>query len=521
MQQNQPSRNNPWGFQARNWSQSITRGPPPQQMQQNINRFGSPPPGPRIMRPDLQAQQFGHNSRPQNPGASFCQPRLPINPGMPCNGPQNQGPRQQWHQGPKSNQNAFFNGPCIVGQRHNGPPRPNNNPGQIYNRPPNRQVAGQPPNFFRAPGSFQQRPRFQPGKQHGEKKKKVNKRDLPENNKYYCDVCDRGYKDEDKYKLHCDQHEKCPKEGCSYIAAGKLVQLHIKLQHNSGMAKKIWSLESMEDIQRWIEERKKNFPTAANIEKKKAILAERIARGEVIEEKYFGKMHRREDNKRRGRDRGRGKGRGHGGRQGDCTQEIMKRKHDDSEMSECSAEKHSKADNDEQSLRQEAAESLGMFFAADDSSSDSSDTDDDDSNKNKATQPTGSTISTVPNVKAAGALGNLISSYIESDESDEEEGSKNINRNEVQKTDNDKSTGNEGQNNNNNSDNKKKPQRQRNRGRQKRNKDKWNPPPKVDKSLLEKLLAKEIRQERNQILQCVHYIVKNNFFEKSGAENKS
>jgi uncharacterized membrane protein len=32
----------------------------------------------------------------------------------------------------------------------------------------------------------------------------------------------------------------------------------------------------------------RNFPTAENIEKKKAIQAERIARGEVIEEKYFG-----------------------------------------------------------------------------------------------------------------------------------------------------------------------------------------------------------------------------------------
>lgn len=32
----------------------------------------------------------------------------------------------------------------------------------------------------------------------------------------------------------------------------------------------------------------RNFPTAENIAKKKAILAEKIARGEVIEEKYFG-----------------------------------------------------------------------------------------------------------------------------------------------------------------------------------------------------------------------------------------
>lgn len=38
----------------------------------------------------------------------------------------------------------------------------------------------------------------------------------------------------------------------------------------------------------------------------------------------------------------------------------------------------------------------------------------------------------------------------------------------------------------NNNDNKK-PQRQRNRGRQRKNRDKWNPPPKLDKSLLEKV----------------------------------
>jgi hypothetical protein len=38
-------------------------------------------------------------------------------------------------------------------------------------------------------------------------KNKIDKRDLPENNKFYCEVCDRGFKTEDKYDEHCATHE--------------------------------------------------------------------------------------------------------------------------------------------------------------------------------------------------------------------------------------------------------------------------------------------------------------------------
>jgi len=40
------------------------------------------------------------------------------------------------------------------------------------------------------------------------KKRKVDKRDLAENNKFYCDRCDRGFKTEDKYTEHTAQHQK-------------------------------------------------------------------------------------------------------------------------------------------------------------------------------------------------------------------------------------------------------------------------------------------------------------------------
>jgi hypothetical protein len=40
----------------------------------------------------------------------------------------------------------------------------------MFNRPPNRPMAGPPPDFFRAPGNQQQRPRFQKGRHQGDKK---------------------------------------------------------------------------------------------------------------------------------------------------------------------------------------------------------------------------------------------------------------------------------------------------------------------------------------------------------------
>jgi len=36
----------------------------------------------------------------------------------------------------------------------------------------------------------------------------VDKREVAENNAFYCDRCDRGFKTEDKYKEHTAQHEK-------------------------------------------------------------------------------------------------------------------------------------------------------------------------------------------------------------------------------------------------------------------------------------------------------------------------
>ncbi|KAK7893461.1 hypothetical protein WMY93_022613 [Mugilogobius chulae] len=101
---------------------------------------------------------------------------------------------------------------------------------------------------------------------------------------YFCDTCDRGFKN-------------CSVPDCTFMAHEKIVNIHWKNNHAPG-AKRI-KLDTPEEIAKWREERRKNYPTRENVEKKKKMMEMKQETGCVLETAQFGRM------------RGRGRGRGH------------------------------------------------------------------------------------------------------------------------------------------------------------------------------------------------------------------
>ena len=112
-----------------------------------------------------------------------------------------------------------------------------------------------------------------------------------QNDALYCKNCDRDFFTEDALKTHVDEHETCGVDGCPYTAHPKLVLNHYKTQHMTGLAAKVWKIQTPEDIAKWREDRKRNFPTVARLAQRKRELKERKKRGNVLNNQYFGKIN--------------------------------------------------------------------------------------------------------------------------------------------------------------------------------------------------------------------------------------
>jgi hypothetical protein len=90
-----------------------------------------------------------------------------------------------------------------------------------------------------------------------------------------CVPCERTFTQASQLAAHTQTHIKC--SFCSLSAAKKVIQLHEEEVHGKvdaaevpeELKARIGKLETREEIAKWIEERKKNYPTEANVAKKK------------------------------------------------------------------------------------------------------------------------------------------------------------------------------------------------------------------------------------------------------------
>lgn len=100
----------------------------------------------------------------------------------------------------------------------------------------------------------------------------------------YCELCECNFKYPQQLQKHLSQHEKCWYDNCTFEGSSKLLQKHVETQHQSGIFQRIVKIETEEDIEKWREERRKRYPTKANIEARRLAQEERLKRGERIQE---------------------------------------------------------------------------------------------------------------------------------------------------------------------------------------------------------------------------------------------
>jgi len=85
-----------------------------------------------------------------------------------------------------------------------------------------------------------------------------------EEGEFSCDACEKYFKTLQQHEAHLKSHVKCTYPGCNFNAAYSIVKLH-KMRHlNSSIGK----VDTPEEINRYIEERKKRFPTGEVVAKK-------------------------------------------------------------------------------------------------------------------------------------------------------------------------------------------------------------------------------------------------------------
>jgi hypothetical protein len=109
------------------------------------------------------------------------------------------------------------------------------------------------PNMYMAPYQQQNTTRYRP-----------SYRPKRPTQTFYCENCERTFEQHSQFIIHVQSHRQCTK--CDFKASKQVLETHMEEAHPRPVMN--LSLESPEEIAKWIEERKKRYPTDENIKKK-------------------------------------------------------------------------------------------------------------------------------------------------------------------------------------------------------------------------------------------------------------
>lgn len=113
----------------------------------------------------------------------------------------------------------------------------------------------------------------------------------------YCKYCREGFSSQNDLFHHRKSHERCPYEECKFNASGKVVAEHIQRVHmKTNALVKIQDLITPEQIEKWREERRKRYPTTANVTLRQQAQEIRFQRGEKLQDRQqrFGDLQQRD-----------------------------------------------------------------------------------------------------------------------------------------------------------------------------------------------------------------------------------
>ncbi|KAH8234980.1 hypothetical protein KR032_007001, partial [Drosophila birchii] len=99
----------------------------------------------------------------------------------------------------------------------------------------------------------------------------------------YCHSCGMELANSQDMKLHLDKHEACPAEDCDFAALHNILERHIEANHITGDYKRVKKVWTEEELAAWRAERRKRFPTVANVEQARLAKEQRMKRGERLE----------------------------------------------------------------------------------------------------------------------------------------------------------------------------------------------------------------------------------------------